>query len=94
MKKYLIYWHVKDNSATYPHNDNMLLYAKSAEDGFRQRGLRYCDFYREGSMLIRIKVFGRAFFKKLAGSRGKAPCRPSHKQAASEERARLIAYTE
>ena len=25
MKKYLIYWHVKDNSATYPHNGNMLL---------------------------------------------------------------------
>ena len=32
MKKYLIYWHVKDNPVTYPHNDNMLIYAKSADE--------------------------------------------------------------
>lgn len=32
MKKYMIYWHVKDNPETYAHNDNMQLYAKSAEE--------------------------------------------------------------
>lgn len=36
MKKYLIYWHVKDNPVTYPHNDNMQLYARSAEEAERK----------------------------------------------------------
>ena len=36
MKKYLIYWHVKDNTVTYPHNDNMQLYARSAEEAERK----------------------------------------------------------
>lgn len=36
MKKYLIYWHVKDNAVTYPHNDNMQLYARSEEEAERK----------------------------------------------------------
>lgn len=36
MKKYLIYWHVKDNPETYAHNDNMLIYAKDEDEAYQK----------------------------------------------------------
>ena len=45
MKKYMIYWHVKDNPETYAHNDNMQLYAKSAEEAEQKAWNRIrCEF--------------------------------------------------
>ena len=61
MNNYEVYWHVKDNPKTYPHNDNMLVCAENYEGAaheFCERIYNEFDYDIKYVDYVRIRLTG------------------------------------
>lgn len=60
---YAVYWHVKDNPETYPHNDSMLVIAKDEYDAIEKAYERIDDEFDYGVSdvdMIECRIYDNA----------------------------------